>query len=276
MSVTHRARTAVDEAARRLVEAETNRVPCAPVRDLIGADDVESAYAVQRVLHARALEAGRRVSGRKVGLTSPAVQAQLRVDQPDFGFLYTDMDVSDAERIDPARLLQPKIEAEVAFVLGADLDGSLDDASLVAALVGVVAGLEIVDSRVAGWDISFGDTVADNASSGLYVLGELRHGPELLGEDLREGLAGLSMSMTRNGAEVSTGRGSACMGSPLAALAWLAGTAASHGEPLRAGQVILSGALGPMVSVAPGDEFRAEITGLGAVTARFAHAQEDR
>jgi 2-keto-4-pentenoate hydratase len=272
---------AVRAAADRLVAAETDRAPCPPVRDLIGRDDVDAAYAVQRVLHARALGAGRQVSGRKIGLTSPAVRAQLGVDQPDFGFLYADMDASADDPVDPTRLLQPRIEAEVAFVLGADLDGPLDDATVTAAVAAVVPALEIVASRVAGWDISFADTVADNGSAGLYVLGSTRLAPLEFGDDLHEGLAALSMRMTRSSdrgehQQVSAGTGRDCLGSPLAALGWLAETAVRHGEPLRAGQVVLSGALGPMVPIAAGDEFHAEITGLGAVSARFAPTPEDR
>ena len=273
--------TAVNAAADRLTAAGTNRAPCPPVRDLIGRDDVDAAYAVQQVLHAQALEVGRRVAGRKIGLTSPAVQAQLGVDQPDFGFLYADMEVSDGDPVAPSRLLQPRIEAEVAFVLAADLDGPVDEATLTAAVGAVAPALEIVDSRVAGWDISFADTVADNGSAGLYVLGPDRLDPDAFGDDLGAGLAALTMVMTRSSdggvaEQVSAGAGSACLGSPLRALGWLAETAVRHGEPLRAGQVVLSGALGPMVPVSPGDEFRAEITGLGTVSVRFASTPENR
>jgi 2-keto-4-pentenoate hydratase len=273
----------VARAAARLITAGGDRAPCAPVRDEIGAADVEAAYAVQQILHRRALDAGREVSGRKIGLTAPAVQAQLGVDQPDFGFLYADMDVTrDANSggVDPARLLQPKIEAEVAFLLGADLDtpgpsGRFDDAAVAEAIAAVVPALEIVDSRVAGWDISFADTVADNASAGLYVLGEAHVGPAVLGPDLAATLARVSMTMTRSheneaAQQVSTGRGADCLGSPVTALAWLATTARRHGEPLRVGQVVLAGALGPMVPVAAGDTFTAALSGLGGVTARFA------
>ncbi len=277
-------RQAITEAAARLISALEQGAPCAPVRDLIGRTDVSSAYAVQTVLHERALEHGRRVTGRKIGLTAPVVQAQLGVDQPDFGVLYADMDVTaDARRgIDTARLLQPKIEAEVAFVLSASLDtpgadGAFEPAAVAAAVGQVLPALEIVDSRIAGWDISFADTVADNASAGLYVLGEHRHDPAEFGDDLEAGLAALEMTLTRANADadadiahVSSGRGADCLGSPLTALAWLADTATRHGEPLRAGQVILAGALGPMTPVSPGDEFVADIHGLGSVAARFA------
>src|SRR4051812_34584345 len=169
-------RTAAATAAvDRLERAAHTRVPCAPVRDLIGADDINLAYAVQRQLTERRLVEGARIVGRKIGLTSPAVQRQLGVDRPDLGVLFADMDVSDLPEVPSERLLQPKSEAEVAFVLRDDLaDGPLDAAQVRDAVAYASPALEIVDSRIAGWDITFGDTVADNASSGLFVLGEQR------------------------------------------------------------------------------------------------------
>lgn len=258
---------AIEEAARRLADADRTRTPCAPVRDLIGATDVDAAYAVQSVNRDAAVAAGRRVVGRKIGLTAPAVQRQLGVDRPDFGYLYADMDVSDAP-VDPGRLLQPKIEAEVAFLLTADLDGAdgpLDAATVRAAAGRAVAALEIVDSRIARWDIAFGDTVADNASSGLYVLGEQWID---LGSDTD--LTAVTMTLHVDGEQRSEGSGAACLGDPFAALAWLAEASLRHGDPLRAGQVVLSGALGPMVPVGGGDTVHAALTGLGAVSCSFA------
>jgi 2-keto-4-pentenoate hydratase len=254
--------TAVEEAVRRLREAAESGRPCAPVRDLIGSQDVDAAYAVQRGLTAARLAQGARVVGRKIGLTSEAVQRQLGVDQPDFGVLFDDMQVDGASAVPTHRLLQPKIEAEVAFVLQADLDDEDIDAARAASAVAVaVPALEIVDSRIQNWDISFGDTVADNASSGMFVLGAER----LTLADVTP--AEVEMTMTLNGREVSAGNGAACMGDPLNALAWLARTAREFGEPLRAGQVVLSGALGPMVPVQRGDEIVAEVKGLGTVRA---------
>ncbi len=255
---------AVVSAAERLLQATESGVPCAPVRDLIGATNITAAYAVQERLTAARLAGGARVVGRKIGLTSAAVQAQIGVDQPDFGVLFDDMGYGPDEIVPMSRLLQPKAEAEVAFVLKEDLaDGDLDVAQVRAAVDYAVAALEIVDSRVAGWDIRFGDTVADNASSGLYVLGTDRRSLEEVEP------VDVEMTMALNGEQVSTGNGVACLGDPLLALAWLAAKAREFGEPLRAGQVILSGALGPMAAVAPGDVVTAEITGLGMVTARF-------
>lgn len=192
------------------------------------------------------------------------MQAQLGVDQPDFGVLFDDMLVEAGAVISMDRLLQPKIEAEIAFVLGVDLDtGPLDSEQVRASVAYAVAALEIVDSRIMGWDISLADTVADNASSGLFLLGQQRR--EL--SDFQPVEA--QMSMLLNGVEVSTGSGAACLGDPLIALAWLARTARKFGVPLRSGQVVLSGALGPMVAVGPGSVVSAAISGLGKVTTRF-------
>lgn len=256
-------------AAHRLEHAAASRTPCAPVRDLIGRTDLETAYAVQRRLNLARQARGARVVGRKIGLTSVAVQQQLGVDRPDFGVLFDDMEVPDGGEVDVRRLLQPKVEAEIAFVLGedlgADLESDLSPEVVRAAVDHAVVALEIVDSRIAHWDISFADTVADNASSGLFVLGSRRLGlDELTPRDA-------TMTLAVDGVVASTGAGADCLGDPLAALAWLAGTARDLGEPLRAGQVVLSGALGPMVPVRPGTEVRAELSTpdgrpLGAVT----------
>jgi 2-keto-4-pentenoate hydratase len=253
-------------AARRLLDAARSATPCPPVRDLIGADDIAAAYAVQRELTCRREQAGARIVGHKIGLTSAAVQRQLGVDQPDFGVLFDDMDVSSLDPVPIGGLLQPRIEAEVAFLLRADLTGEISPAGVRAA-VGVMApALEIVDSRIAGWDISIADTIADNASSGLFVLG-----PERVRLDALDPVE-IQMELAVDGAVVSKGSGAACLGDPLAALAWLAGAARDLDDPLRAGQVVLSGALGPMVPVLPGMRVTATLSGLGTVSTRFGDA----
>jgi len=253
------------EAADRLYGATMSASPVPPVRDLIGESDVEAAYAVQLLNTRRALEAGRRLVGRKIGLTSQAVQKQLGVDQPDYGMLFADMARTEGEEIALTDVLQPKVEAEIAFVLGRDLDGDqLTVADLFRAIDYAVPAIEIVGSRVANWDIRITDTIADNASSGLYVLGST---PKRL-SDFDARLAG--MVMTRKGETVSTGTGAACLGSPLNAALWLARVMATAGYPLREGDTILSGALGPMVPVQAGDAFDVHISGLGAVSAVFA------
>jgi 2-keto-4-pentenoate hydratase len=250
----------IDAAVDRLREATRTMTPCPPVRDLIGRDDITTAYAVQRVLVADRLAAGARVVGRKIGLTSPAVQQQLGVDRPDFGVLFADMEIANDGVVPAGRLLQPKVEAEVAFILSRDLD---DESDVRDAVAFVLPALEIVDSRIVDWDISFGDTVADNASSGLFVLGDTR----TTLDDVVP--ADVQMTMRLDGETVSEGSGKACLGDPLNALAWLARTARTLGEPLRQGQIVLSGALGPMVAVTPGAQVDAEITGLGRVAVTF-------
>ncbi|MFJ5264871.1 2-keto-4-pentenoate hydratase [Streptomyces sp. NPDC088387] len=257
-------RAAVAKAAAVLEEAADTGVPCPPVRGLLPEADVLTAYAVQRRHVERALAQGRRPVGRKIGLTSPAVQRQLGVDQPDYGVLFADMAVPEGQPIAPGRLLQPKVEAEVALVLGADLPhGDPTVADLLRATAFALPALEIVDSRIAGWDITIVDTVADNASCGLFVLGGT---PVPLD---RVDLRAVTMTLGRNGETVSTGTGTDCLGSPLTAALWLASTLAGLGDPLHAGDVILTGALGPMAVATEGDSFTAHIEGLGTVSTAF-------
>ncbi|MEV0358101.1 fumarylacetoacetate hydrolase family protein [Nocardia sp. NPDC050697] len=242
-------------AAHRLLTASTTGIPAEPVRELIGRDDVIAAYAVQRIGTVRRCNAGARVVGRKIGLTSPAVQQQLGVDQPDFGVLFADMQVPQTPLAQRPPLLQPKVEAELAFVLASDLDHDRLDAERVrGAIAYAVATLEIVDSRIADWDISFADTVADNASSGWFTLGERQL--TVAEFEPRE----IAMRMTIDGELVSEGTGAACLGDPLEALAWLARTAREFGDPLRAGDIVLSGALGPMAPLTPATAVHAELT----------------
>ncbi|HEX6347385.1 2-keto-4-pentenoate hydratase [Umezawaea sp.] len=252
------------EAYLRLASARAGRRPCPPIRDLLPVGDVDAAYRVQSTWLSERIAAGSSVVGRKIGLTNPVVREQLGVDQPDFGFLLDDMVCPEGLPVDITRTLQPKIEAEIAFVLAHDLtEDEIGPAEVAAATDHVVAALEVVDSRIEGWDIGILDTVADNASSGLFVLGS---GPVPLdGLDL----AACTMTMSRDDEVVSTGTGADCLGDPLLAVAWLAATARDRGRPLRRGEVVLSGALGPMVPVIPGDRFRAEISGLGDVAALF-------
>ncbi|MEC7765156.1 MAG: fumarylacetoacetate hydrolase family protein [Pseudomonadota bacterium] len=252
------------QAADRLARAERDRAPCPPIRDLIDRNDTASAYAVQSRLEADAIAAGRVLTGRKIGLTSLAVQAQLGVDQPDFGSLFADTGFEDGSDIDTGRFLQPRIEAEVALALSRDIDAASSSAEdILAAVDWVAPALEIVDSRIANWDISLADTIADNASYGGHVIGPKVHG--VSGIDF----PALKMELTQDGDVVSTGSGRDCMGSPLIAAAWLATTLAGLGQPIRAGQIILTGALGPMVAVKAPGSYVATIEGLGRVACRF-------
>jgi len=247
-------------AARRLLAAEAEATPGQPVRSLLG-DDVDAAYRVQElVVSARESAANPRI-GRKVGLTSTAVQRQLGVDQPDFGVLLRDMQIPDAGTLDLTRLIQPRIEAEIAFVLRASIHDATPD-EVRDAVEHAVAALEIVDSRIADWDIGIVDTIADNASSARFVLGSTPVGLD------RFTPRQARMSLTVNGETASTGDGSACLGDPLNALLWVAQTAIRIGRPLQAGEIVLSGALGPMVALNPGDRVRAVVAGLGDVSVR--------
>ena len=257
----------LDQAARRLRDAYAGPA-IAPLRDMLAPDDGDAAYAIQAINTRAWTDAGRRVVGRKVGLTARSVQAQLGVDQPDFGVLFADMQIRDGGLLPPDRVLQPKAEAEIAFVMAASVDHpevTRDDVA--AAVASVVVAIEIVDSRIADWRISFADTVADNGSSAFFVLGE-DHRP-LQGLDLWT----CGMVLEVNGEMAAVGAGAACLGHPLDAVAWLARTLSRRGEPLRAGDIVLSGALGPMVAIAPGDRLRATVGGLGSAGFSYGEAK---
>ncbi|MGE4240637.1 2-keto-4-pentenoate hydratase [Ramlibacter sp.] len=258
------------EAAQALREATATAAFIAPLRERFPAMDADDAYAIQTLNTNMRTSGGQRIVGRKIGLTSLAVQRQLGVDQPDFGVLFDDMSYGDDEAIPMSRLHQPKIEAEVAFVLEREIASeNPGHAEVLSAIAYALPALEIVGSRVAEWNIRFVDTVADNASSGAYVLGASPM--SIHGLDLR--LAG--MALLRRGEPVSTGAGAACLGHPVNAVVWLARTLARLGTPLRAGDVVLSGALGPMVPVRAGDVFEAHVNGLGSVRAVFENSVKE-
>lgn len=254
--------------ASELREASHSRQPCAPLRERATALGLslssENAYAIQRINRDERIRRGDRVVGRKIGLTSRAVQQQLGVDQPDFGMLWARTAYGDGETVLMAGLIQPKVEAEVALVMGRDLDmPDATAADVIRATDFALAALEIVDSRIANWNISLFDTIADNASAAAFVIGA---DPVRL-TDLK--LRDARMTMTLNGTQASSGIGSACLGHPLNAAAWLARTLSFIGDPLRAGDILLTGALGPMVAATSGDSFEVQIEGLGAVSVHF-------
>ncbi len=248
----------LEDAARRLREAYDGG-PVAPLRDVLGPAD-PAAYEIQKINTRFWERQGRRGVGRKIGLTAKAVQAQLGVDQPDYGVLFADMQVAAGGAL-AARLLQPKVEAEIALVLKRDLrDREATPDDVAAAADYAVAAIEIVDSRIADWRITFADTVADNGSSSHFALGNERKA--LRGLDLYT----CGMALEVNGRLASLGAGAACLGHPLAAAAWLARTLSELGEGLRAGDIVLTGALGPMVPIAVGDFVEAKIGGVGQVS----------
>jgi len=256
-------RTTYEDLAERLRRAYSGG-PVDPLRDGLDPTDAAGAYAVQAINARIWQDAGRRIVGRKVGLTAKAVQVQLGVTQPDFGVLMDDMAIPDGGTLLTSRVIQPKAEAEVALILGADILGPhITRESVEAAVEGVAAAIEIVDSRIADWRITFADTVADNGSSAFFVIGATVK--PLAGLDLWT----CGMVLEVNGAVASLGAGAACLGHPLEAATWLAKTLASQGAPLRKGDIILTGALGPMVTLARGDQVTAAIGGLGTVSFRF-------
>lgn len=255
--------TAWQDGARRLRGAYVGGA-VAPMRDILAPTDVDGAYAVQTINTKHWESEGRRVLGRKIGLTAEAVQKQLGVDQPDFGVLFHDMEIPDGGQLLAASVIQPKAEAEVALVMGRDFsDANATPDAIASAVECAIAAIEIVDSRIADWKITFADTVADNGSSAFFVLGKERK--PLAGLDLYT----CGMALEVNGKTASLGAGAACLGHPLNAAAWLARTLSARGEGLREGDVVLTGALGPMVALAPGMNVRAQIGGLGAVGFSF-------
>ena len=250
-------------AARKLRDAYCG-APIAPLRDYLAPDDLDSAYAVQSINTSAWVSAGRRVVGRKIGLTSVSVQKQLGVDQPDFGVLFADMLLANRGTLHAHRVLQAKAEGEVAFVMARDLDNPAATwLDMLPAIAYALPAIEIVDSRIANWKISIADTVADNASSAFFVLGTE---PRLLaGLDL----ASCGMVLTMNGETASVGAGAACLGHPLQAAAWLARTLSARGDPLRAGDVVMSGALGAMAALHPGAHVCVTVGGLGSAEFYF-------
>ena len=254
--------TTAQDAADRLWEAEQTGITIDPLLGEIKEGDVESAYEVQLVNTTRAVSLGRRLIGRKIGLTSLAVQEQFGVYEPDFGALFADMCYGDAEPIPSSKVMQPRVEGEVAIVLSRDLphtDTTIVD--LMSAVEYVVPAIEVVASRITGWKITIVDTIADNASSGAFVLGN--RPVRLRDVDLRS----CKMQLTIDGEVASEGVGEACLGHPLNAALWLARTMATRGTPMRAGDVIMSGALGRMASIAAGQRSEVHIEGLGSVRA---------
>ena len=225
---------------------------------------IEDAYAIQQHMLARRIAQGERVIGKKIGVTSEAVMNMLGVFQPDFGWLTDGMVYNEGEAIPASSLIQPKAEGEIAFLLKKTLKGpGVTAADVIAATQGVMTCFEIVDSRIRDWKIKIQDTVADNASCGVFVLGDRLVDPR----DVDLGTCG--MVLEKNGEIVATGAGAAALGHPANAVAWLANTLGALGIALEAGEVILSGSLAAMVPVKAGDNLRVSIGGIGSCSVRF-------
>ncbi len=260
----------LEALAAQLWDAQVSRTPCPPLTQGTPSLTTADAYAiqtinVQRRIKERGLNGGTaRHIGHKIGLTSRAVQQWLGVDEPDFGVLLDDMVIGDGELANTAELLQPRAEGEIAFVLERDLSGpGITAADVISATAYVLPSIEVVDSRVADWKVKYEDTVADNASSGMFVLGTQ---PTML-KDVDLTMVGMALS--KNGRVCSTGAGAACLSNPINAVVWLANKFGEFGKTLSAGEVILSGALGPVVPVKAGDHLEVRIAHLGHATARF-------
>ena len=252
--------------AADLEAAARTRTPLTGLSARLADSDVPGAYAVQRAGVAVAVAAGRRRSGWKLGCTSEPVQKMLNASTPDYGVLFADTARPDGAIIPWADVMQPLVEAEIAFVLGRDIAAApADPAALLAAIAEVRPAIEIVCSRVAAPPLRFVDTIADNASAGLYVLGAPRAPAGL-------DLVNCAMELRGNGAVVATGFGHVTLDGPLNALAWLARAVTAAGEILRAGEVVMAGSLGPVARPAPGGRYAATIAGIGAVAMEFGPA----
>lgn len=257
----------IETAAQALRDAQATQSAILPIKEqfAVNQQNIETAYAIQEQNTQLALAQGRRLVGRKIGLTSPKVQTQLGVDEPDFGMLFADMAVGQGAPVSLNQLILPKVEAEVALVIGQDLTRERHTyADIINATEYALPAIEIVDSRIANWQISLFDTVADNASSAQFVLGSR---PMRLHDfDLAECV----MQMTdQTGAVVASGEGSQCLYNPLNAAIWLADMMVRCGRPLLAGDIVLTGALGPMVAVNAANRFMVNIAGLGSVCTEF-------
>ncbi|MGW5222443.1 2-keto-4-pentenoate hydratase [Nocardia sp. NPDC004085] len=252
------------ELADELERAERDRVAIDPLIARHPDIDVVDAYEIQLINIRRRLDAGARVVGHKVGLSSKAMQQMMGVDEPDYGHLLAEMEVYEDVPVEAGRYLFPRVEVEVAFVLGADLPGAeCTEEDVLAATVAFAPAIELIDSRIKDWNIGLADTISDNASSAGFVLGAQRVAPKDI--DIKA----IDAVLTRNGDVVAEGRSDAVLGDPVIAVAWLARKVASFGVRLKAGDIVLPGSCTRAIDARPGDEFHAEFAGLGSVRLQF-------
>ncbi len=245
----------LNEIAEKLYRAELDKTPISPIRTAFPHErDIEAAYEIQQLITQKKTTDGAKIIGKKIGLTSFAVQKQLGVDEPDFGILTDRMQIENHGKLDAKALMQPKAEAEWAFILKHDLDADdLDLDNIKDAIDYAQVAIEIVGSRIENWNIKISDTIADNASASHFVLGDQK--VDLSAIDLEY----CKMQLFKNDELVSEGTGKACMGHPLNAVLWLAQTMQKRQQPLKAGDIILSGALGPMSNISKGDKLLTKI-----------------
>ncbi len=254
----------IEKAARDLYTAEKERRPIRQFTEQFEGIEPADAYRIQLSLMELKKADGAKVVGKKIGLTSKAMQKMLNVDRPDYGHILDGMVLQDGDQFPAKDLIQPRIEPEIAFILDKDIKGpGVTTVQVLAATAFVLPALEIIDSRFESWKIKLSDTIADNASSARIVLGESPRRVDQV--DLRL----MGMVMEKNGEVVQTGAGAAALGHPANAVAWLANAVGEFGVTLKAGEVIMPGALCAAADVAPGDTVRATFDGLGTVSVRF-------
>jgi 2-keto-4-pentenoate hydratase len=254
----------IQELSNYLLKAERDRKGVKALTDIVPDISIKDAYHVQLATIKRKIDDGQVIVGKKIGLTSVAMQKLLGVDEPDYGHLLNEMAIENEGVIDFNYLLQPKVEAEIAFILKNDLEGpNVTTKDVLDATESVVPALEIIDSRILDWKIKLPDTIADNASSGLFVLGDSRVPIEIVN------LPKVKMNLYKNGELINEGEGSAVLGDPAYCVAWLANKLSEFGISLKKGEVILSGALSAAVDAKPGDVFMATFDSLGNVSVQF-------
>lgn len=255
----------ITDLAQSLWEAETRAEPIAPLTESHPGMTPDDAFAVALVNIRRRIDSGAKVTGHKVGLASEAMQKMMGVGEPDYGHLLDVMEYSESVPVDTSKLCRPRVELEVAFILGKDVPAEgVSDEELPEYIEWVVPSIELIDSRIADWKITLADTIADNASSCGYIVGEQR----VAMSDID--VASIRVDMHKNSEHVATGSSDAVLGNPLNAVSWLARKVSSFGVQLRAGDVLLPGTAIRAEDVAPGDHVRAEFEGLGSVTLDFA------
>lgn len=254
----------VQELANRIFQAEKSMIPIDPLSEQIGDSDIELAYQIQQINNNLKIKNGSRLVGKKIGLTSKKVQNQFNINQPDFGSIFHDKELLTGDSISMNSFFNVRAEAEIAFILGQDLDiDKMTVVDIIESIDYVLPSIELVDSRIKDWRVKITDTIADNASSSHFILG---HTPKTLDEvDIIQ----CTMNLKQNGKIASSGNGADCLGSPINALYWLAKKMIEMDTPLEEGDIILSGSLGPMISVQAGDSLIAEFQGLGSVSINF-------
>lgn len=254
----------ISDISQELYTALVNKKTLTPITTEFPNFSIDDAYEVSKQFLAKRINNGEKVIGKKIGVTSKVVQEMLGVHQPDFGFLTDAMQVKNGSQVDLASLIQPRAEAEIAFILSESLNGpgiTRDD--VISATSAIVPCFEIVDSRINNWEIKIQDTIADNASCGIFCLSEAYVDPK------KFDLALLEASVFKNGNQISSGLGSAVQGNPAEAVAWLANTLGNYGISLDEGDIILSGSLVPLEPIISGDQFSMEIAGIGRCDLNF-------